>query len=47
VTPCGGAEDGDVITPPGATGDGPVWLGEHGVEACAVPLQLSLSSVVN
>ncbi|MGH3303502.1 MAG: hypothetical protein ACRDOK_17850 [Streptosporangiaceae bacterium] len=29
-----------MITPPAATGDGPVWLLEHGVDASAVALQL-------
>ncbi len=39
--------DGGVITPPGATGDGPVWLVEQALAACAVAVQLALSKVVD
>jgi hypothetical protein len=36
-----------VITPPGATGVGPVWVDEHGLDACAVAVQLAWSSAVD
>jgi len=45
--PCGGAADGGVITPPAATGAGPVWVAEHGLAACAVAVQAGWSSAVD